>query len=97
MIQDFFTSMDYLRKLHRIFTSFSSQNHLQQQGKPSDQDETFNYRLRSDKCGTASAMKSEGCFYPSKIMQFRSVLNNEFGMKRIWSLELDMKQFESRT
>ena len=30
---------------------------------------------------TASAMKSEGCFHPSKIMQFRSVLNNEFGMK----------------
>lgn len=30
---------------------------------------------------TASAMKPEGCFHPSKVMQFRSVLKKEFGMK----------------
>ena len=33
---------------------------------------------------TASAMKPEGCFHPSKVMQFRSVLMKEFGMKLIW-------------
>ena len=29
---------------------------------------------------TASAIKPEGCFHPSKVMQFRSVLKKEFGM-----------------